>query len=240
MLLLSHIAKDGFRLRGVEMSRIDAFSDVVFGFALTLIVVSLQVPRTFQEMLNSVRGFVPFSICFLFLILLWHEHYRFFRRYGLQDALTVAINALLLFTLLFYLYPLKFLFTMLAAEVFNLPGLYPGIQSITELRQLMALYGAGFSAIYGIFGLLYANAWRQRRVLGLNALERTITIGAIVSESGMVAVGLIACLFAMVSPPHLIGYSGFIYFAAFPWRRFIKIVWGRKARRLRDLRLPSH
>jgi len=187
-----------------------------------------------------VRGFVPFSICFMFLILLWHEHYRFFRRYGLQDALTVAINALLLFTLLFYLYPLKFLFTMLAAEVFNLPGLDPGIQSISELRQLMVLYGAGFSAIYGIFGLLYANAWRQRRALGLNALECTITLGAIVSEAGMVVVGLIACLFALVSPPHLIGYTGFIYFASFPWRRFIKIVWGRKARHLRDFRLPSH
>ena len=169
MLLLSHIAKDGFRLRGVEMSRIDAFSDVVFGFALTLIVVSLQVPRTFQEMLNSVRGFVPFSICFLFLILLWHEHYRFFRRYGLQDALTVAINALLLFTLLFYLYPLKFLFTMLAAEVFNLPGLYPGIQSITELRQLMALYGAGFSdcAVHHRPGPLRSREAVGRRVCGV-------------------------------------------------------------------------
>ena len=45
--LHDHIAKDGFRLRGTEMSRIDAFSDVVFGFALTLIVVSLDVPKTF-------------------------------------------------------------------------------------------------------------------------------------------------------------------------------------------------
>jgi hypothetical protein len=31
--LNEHIAKDGFRLRGTAMSRVDGFSDVVFGFA---------------------------------------------------------------------------------------------------------------------------------------------------------------------------------------------------------------
>jgi len=35
-----------FRLRGNEINRIEAVSDVVFGFALTLLVVSLQVPAS--------------------------------------------------------------------------------------------------------------------------------------------------------------------------------------------------
>ena len=33
--------KQPFRNRGHEVTRVEAFSDVVFGFALTLIVVSL-------------------------------------------------------------------------------------------------------------------------------------------------------------------------------------------------------
>ncbi len=36
-----------FRLRGLEVSRIEALSDAVFGFAITLLVVSLEVPRKF-------------------------------------------------------------------------------------------------------------------------------------------------------------------------------------------------
>jgi uncharacterized membrane protein len=55
--LNEHIGKDGFRLRGTSMSRIDAFSDVVFGFAITLLVVSLEIPHTFEELHRSLRGF---------------------------------------------------------------------------------------------------------------------------------------------------------------------------------------
>ena len=59
-----HISKDGFRLRGIHMSRIDGFSDVVFGFALTLLVVSLEVPRTYDEFHAVIVGFLPFAVCF--------------------------------------------------------------------------------------------------------------------------------------------------------------------------------
>ena len=95
--LNEHIAKDGFRLRGTQMSRIDGFSDVVFGFALTLLVVSLDVPKTYAEFHNMLLGFFPFFICFVFLIMLWWGHFRFFRRYGLHDTgaamATLALQA---------------------------------------------------------------------------------------------------------------------------------------------------
>ncbi len=41
----SLLKRPQFRMRGREINRIEAVSDVVFGFALTLLVVSLQVPR---------------------------------------------------------------------------------------------------------------------------------------------------------------------------------------------------
>src|SRR5262244_3597689 len=47
-----------------EITRLEAFSDAVFAFALTLLVVSLEVPHSYRELMNLVRGFVPFAACF--------------------------------------------------------------------------------------------------------------------------------------------------------------------------------
>ncbi len=104
----------GFRLRGLnDVSRVEALSDGVFAFAITLLVVSLEVPRTFDELLVTMRGFLAFAITFAMLFHVWHTQYRFFRRYGLSDNFTVWMTALLLFVVLFYVYPLKFVWTFI-------------------------------------------------------------------------------------------------------------------------------
>jgi uncharacterized membrane protein len=86
--LLQHdIGRDGkFRWRGHEISRVEGLSDAVFAFAITLLVVSLEVPKTFNELAPTMRGFGAFAICFVLLFLVWFNQYKFFRRYGLQDT----------------------------------------------------------------------------------------------------------------------------------------------------------
>src|SRR6266699_3005025 len=99
-----------FRWRSHEISRTEGLSDAVFGFAITLLVVSLEVPRTFSELMSAMRGFGAFAICFTLLFIVWFNQYKFFRRYGLEDGTTLLLNAILLFVVLFYVYPLKFVF----------------------------------------------------------------------------------------------------------------------------------
>jgi uncharacterized membrane protein len=232
--LQEHIAKDGFRLRGTSMSRIDAFSDVVFGFAITLLVVSLEVPRTFQELHQSLRGFIPFGICFLFLILVWYSHYKFFRRYNLHDAGTIAINALLLFVVLFYVYPLKFLFTVLATGWIG--GDPRAFGTTGQMRELMLLYGVGFAAIYVLFTALHWNALRQRRDLQLNPVELFLTRSAMVEYSSIGFIGALSCVLLLLVSPTYTGTIGFIYFLIWPVA-FAHSHWER--RRLRKLQ-PRH
>ena len=192
--LHDHIAKDGFRLRGTQMSRIDAFSDVVFGFALTLIVVSLDVPKTFSDLHNLLRGFFPFAVTFLMLMLVWFTHYKFFRRYGTHDMGTIWLNGLLLFCVLFYVYPLKFMFAAFL-------GTGVVIDNASQARELTLLYAFGFTAIYTIFAGMYGNAWRQRNLLALTPLERRLTAIYFWEELGDALVGLVVILLALLLPP---------------------------------------
>jgi hypothetical protein len=59
-----------------------------------------------------MKGFVSFGVCFAPLFLIWDNQNIFFKRFGLVDAYTTAINGILLFVVLTYTYPLKFLFTL--------------------------------------------------------------------------------------------------------------------------------
>src|SRR6187402_2901915 len=155
----------GFRLRGREVSRLESFSDAVFGFALTLLVVSLDVPRTFSDLLNTMRGFPAFAICFILLAVIWNSHYKFCRRYGLDDGTARFLTCVMLFLVLFYVYPLKFLFN------FSITSLLFGGSAPTlsikgsQFSTLLVIYGLGFAAVYLAMTLLYLHAWHLREVL---------------------------------------------------------------------------
>ena len=89
-----------------EVSRLEAFSDAEFAFALTLLVVSLDVPQSYDQLMQIMRGFPSFACCFALLVWIWYEHNLFFRRYGLHDSWTVFVNGMLLLVTLFYFFPL--------------------------------------------------------------------------------------------------------------------------------------
>ncbi|MGH7490871.1 MAG: hypothetical protein ACREOO_00600 [bacterium] len=52
-----------------------------------------------------MQGFAAFAVTFTALIGIWYCQYIFFRRYSLQDGFTFVLNAILLFVVLFYMYP---------------------------------------------------------------------------------------------------------------------------------------
>ena len=87
----------GFRNRGGDISRVEGFADCAFGFAVTLLVVSLDVPRTFAGLVAALQGIPAFALSFAILGWIWYTQYRFFRKYGLEDLTTVLLTLVLLF-----------------------------------------------------------------------------------------------------------------------------------------------
>lgn len=66
---MSSRTTQSIRWRGGQVTRIEALTDAVFGFAITLLVVSLEVPQTFDDLMAMMRGFVAFAFSFTLLIL---------------------------------------------------------------------------------------------------------------------------------------------------------------------------
>jgi len=196
-----------FRLRAHEVSRVEAFSDIVFGFALTLIVVSLEVPETFAELMHEMQGFLAFAICFAMLMWVWHEHYTFFRRYGLTDGYTIFINTMLLFLVLFYTYPLKFLFSAMTRHINPGPG---------DAGMLFLIYDLGFAGIFAVFFLLYLHAWSRREALELNAVELHDTRTMMLMYGAYIIIGLLSALIALVASVSWVQWAGWIFFLLGP------------------------
>jgi uncharacterized membrane protein len=198
--LFSQVGKrDEFRWRGhSHVSRLESFSDIVFAVALTITIVSAAEPRTFDELVVVVSGFIGFAIVFSFLVQLWYFHFIFFRRYNLEENVTLTINAVLLFVILFFTFPLKFLFTALV-QLYStwIPGL-PHVQASIRDDQwpaLMSMYGAGFFLVYALYAVLYARAYQLRTALELDAREvwltkYSIVIFLIVGSIGIVSIAV--------------------------------------------------
>jgi uncharacterized membrane protein len=183
---------DGFRMRGREVTRLESFSDAVFAFALTLLVVSLEVPKTFSDLIGTMRGFPAFAVCFVMLVTIWNTHYKFSRRFGLDDPTTRFLTCVLLFIVLFYVYPLKFLFTLgINDMIFGGSDAGPRINP-RELATLFSIYSFGFAGIYFAFTLLYLHAWQLREALDLSEIERLETRYIIYRVLAVAIVGLIA------------------------------------------------
>lgn len=186
--------------RSHDISRLEAFSDAVFAFALTLLVVSLEVPKSYAQLMNLMRGFPAFACCFGVLLWIWYEHNLFFRRYGLQDPYTVVLNGALLFVVLFYVYPLKFMFDSGFAQFLPLSGQGAVPLTLGQLARASAIYGLGFVALFIMFALLYRHAYRKRHDLGLAPLEvfdvRSYAGQHLVSA----AVGAVVVLIAVTAP----------------------------------------
>jgi len=180
-------SETGFRYRGDGNSRIENLTDAVFAFSVTLLIISSEVPKSYIELETSMYGFVGFIACTMMLFGMWNSHNEFFLRYGLTDKFTKILNFLFIFLLLYYIYPLKYLFSFIGTLIYLRIKMFLGDTSealtlkMNELSlsnmnpeqwaDLMIRFGIGIFCIYFIFYAFYRNALKKKEELQLNELE---------------------------------------------------------------------
>lgn len=214
------VEKSGFRWRAGDVTRLEQFSDAVFAFALALLVVANEIPRTGGELIETLAQFPPFVLTFATFVWIWYAHYLYFRRFGFADAQTTVLNAVLLLLILFYVFPLRFI----------MGALFDGFTgrgwafTVQQGRPLMAAYSLGFAAVFAMFALLYRHALGLRDELELNDLEVLITKGSAGAYALLMAVGIVSAAVALLGSFWALPVAGGLYSFLGPilwlhWRR---------------------
>src|SRR5712691_11525921 len=206
----------GFRLRGMQMTRLETFIDAAFAFAISMLVIAAQqIPDNIQTLLAAFKN-VPTFVCSIAVLgIFWRGHWLWSRRYGLEDSVSILISWGMIVTILIFIYPLKAIFGAMWYFLSNGQVGQPLSLHTTEsqARTIFAIYALGLIAISVEILLLNFRAWQLREPLRLNALERSTTRGELTGWSIPVSVGIASLILALTLPGEKIQWSGWIYFS---------------------------
>jgi uncharacterized membrane protein len=124
--------------------RLEAFSDLVFGFSLSLLATRLDVPTRVEYIFEPTRWLAIIGT-FGFVCRFWFEHYRIFRHQFVAQTFDAVVNFVFLFGIAILPYALQ---TFLRFKLY-LPS--------------FTLYVGDFSLILLSLALLRVRSLRQRR-----------------------------------------------------------------------------
>ena len=219
-------AKDGFRQRGADMTRLETFADAAFAFAVTLLVVGGgdSIPTSFEEMIRAMKQVPAFAASFANIMLFWYAHHQWSRRFGLEDAGSITLTLLLIFIVLIYVYPLKAIYSG-AFQFFSGGYLesYFALESIDDLRSMFVIFGTGYAALSGSIALLNRHALGKRSELSLGEREYYDTVTEMQQWLINMIVPLVSVAIALTVPDGLVVLAGLFYFAfgvVVPWHQF--------------------
>jgi len=158
----------GNTAEGMNKARVESFSDGVFAFAITLLVLSIPIPDIKSAddqllttaLLRAIPQLIPYVTSFATIGIIWLNHHSMFHEVEKVEHMTLTLNLLLLLVVAFIPYPTGVI------------GRYGA------LRSAVVLYGATFSAGGLAFSALWFDIRRNRlsREREDDARIRSITV----------------------------------------------------------------
>lgn len=199
--------------RGAQMTRLETFTDTAFAFAVTLLAISIdQIPTNYPELVEVIKGAPAFAASFALLLSYWRAHQVWSHQYGLEDLPSVVLTTLLVCVVLIYVYPLKILFSSAFSAISSgwLPANF-NLESYSNFRGLLTIYGIGFMLMNLSICALYFYARTQRAQLQMSAIESFDTMVSFISSLNVALFGVISIILAWILPDQYLELAAWMY-----------------------------
>jgi uncharacterized membrane protein len=157
-----------------ETARLESFSDGVFAFAITLLVLYLKDPTTngggslLQGLLNQWPEFFAFVTSFATILIMWVGHHEMFNAIGRMDRGFMFLNGILLF----FVTLTPFTTSLVANHIAS-----------SDSRTAAAVYAGSFLLLSLSWGILGRHVFRKKLLRDFATAEdfiRTQTRGAFI------------------------------------------------------------
>lgn len=205
--------------RGYGVTRLEAFVDAAFAFAVTLLVISVdRIPDSIGALQQALKNVPAFAASFAMVAMFWYAHVRWSRRYRLGTVPATLLSLLLVFLVLVSVYPLRLLLGTFFAWITGgwLPMPLTDANGARPLAFMFTFYGLAFASMSACIGGLYVLAWRARARLGLDGEAAANAAGEVASHAYFVGVGLLSVLIAGLLGEHArswqVAMPGSVYF----------------------------
>jgi uncharacterized membrane protein len=164
-----------------QLSRVISFSDSVFAFAITLMVIIFpfqNVPHGlyFQQLYNLRGTFLAYLVSFYAIGLFWLSHQRYFRYFLKTDTVLFVMNLVLLMCIAILPFPTY----LLEADSFSsqAAAIYAGVLSLINLLYLLLwLYASSRHRLIA--------PTLQQEVITTESVRRLLQLGVFVISIGV-------------------------------------------------------
>lgn len=205
--------------RGSDTTRLEAFVDAAFAFAVTLLVISGDhLPESLDDLLRALKNLPAFAASFVMVTMFWYAHVRWARQYRMDGLPATLLSLLLVFLVLVYVYPLRLLFGTFFSWVTGgwVPMPLSDVRGAGDILLMFIAYGVAFASTSACIAGLYQLAWRGRGTLALDSEAAASAAGQVASHAYFVLIALLSVLVVAVLPhqarPWQVALPGCVYF----------------------------
>lgn len=221
--------EDGFRNRGAEVTRIEAFYDAAFAFAITLMVISIdEIPDSAEHLIDALKSIPAFAGCFMMIVLFWSAHSTWSRRYGINDRISQRLSLLTVFLVLVMIYPMRMVFAAFFFWISDgwLPAHIDTDNGPGDFRLIITVFAVAFGSMGLATWALYRHAWKLRATLDLDARETLMTRYSVIRWAVIPIVSAFSLVLAFAlsllpSTPLMVAAPALVFFLLLPNRSWL-------------------